>query len=84
MAPVSFGRLGDRVAVERLDRVHVDDARRNPFGFERFGGANRLGHQQAGGDECDVRALHQLIGLADVELLVRAGRSPAPWRGRRG
>ncbi len=37
----------DGFAIERLDGVHVDDARGDAFGFERFGGANGFGDQQA-------------------------------------
>ena len=61
-------RPRDRFAVERLDGVHVDHARGDALRFERLRRADRFGHQQAVGDERDIRALHQLDRLADLEL----------------
>ena len=69
--PGLLGSPNNGVAVERLDGVHVDYARRNPIGFERLGGAKRFGYQQSRGDQRDVRAFRQFDRLPDGELLVR-------------
>ena len=70
MAPGLRRRARDRLAIERLDGVHIDHARRDALRFQRLGGEDRLRHQQAVGDDGDVRAVDHLDRLADLELLV--------------
>src|SRR5579883_1412020 len=64
------GSAPDGLAIERLYRMEVDDARRYAFGFQRFGSADRFGHQQAVGDDRHIGTLHQLHRLADLEFLI--------------
>ncbi len=79
MARVSRGGPFDRLAVQRLDGIHIHDARRDAFGFQSFLRADSLRHQQAGGDDGEVAAVDQLDGLADFKALL-AGMHDGDFR----
>ena len=49
------GGAVDRGAIQRLDGIHVDDAGGDAFRFERLLRPDRLRHQQAVGDNRQVR-----------------------------
>ena len=75
-----IGGGADRLFVERRDRRHVDDARADaPFG-ERVGRLERARDHDAVGDDRDVAALAQRLGLADRESSRRRGAAIAARR----
>ena len=63
----------DGFLVQRLDGGHVDDLGADAFGLEGLGGLEGLPHEVAAGDDGDVLALVEDLGLADHELLVLRG-----------
>ena len=73
----SLRRLDDRRLVQRVDRRHVDDARRDALGrAAASAAAQRPVHHHAVGDDREIVALAQHLGLADLELR-GSGRSSA-------
>ena len=65
-------RAADRVAVQRLHGVHIDHPRRHALRFQDVRRQQCLCHQQAVGDQGDVRARRHFDRLADLELLIRS------------
>ena len=65
-------RLGrgreNRVLVERLDAEHVDHLGGDALLGELVGGGERLGDLDATGEEADIGALPQDLGLAECEV----------------
>src|SRR4051812_1863194 len=72
----------DLLAVERIDRVHVDDAGVDAVRREGVGSVEAGTHLGAGGDDRQVGALAQASGLPDLEvgghLAVDLRIAPAP------
>ena len=59
----------DGLHVERLDGVDIDNLAADADLFEHLGGLQGFPHEVAAGEEGDVSALAQQLGLADFELL---------------
>ena len=57
------GGARDGIAVERLHGMHVDDAHGHALGFQRLRRQDGLCHQQAVGDDGDVRAITTWMDL---------------------
>src|SRR5918996_4088999 len=63
----------ERTDVDRLERVEIDDARRDAVFGQAVGCGERLAHRDPGGDDRDVVLVGgaQDAAAADLELLVR-------------
>src|SRR5690242_18553815 len=70
-------RTGDRVAVERLDRMEIDHTRRDSLRLESLLRLDRLRKEQAGCDNRNIGAVNNLVRPPDLELFVRSVHN---WR----